>query len=94
MLARVPMGEELQRVRGADGLLEEALLAQQLLDGIVLPHFVLLYDLQKWLLVRSWTEGGAAQSKGRACHRRRGRTKPKRKLCPEACRLNSEGYLI
>lgn len=63
MLAGAPLGEELQPVRGADGLLEEALLAQKLLHGVVLPHFVLLYDLGKWPLVRSWTEGRAARAR-------------------------------
>lgn len=55
MLARVAAREELQAVRGADGLLEEALLAQQLLDGIILPHSVLLYDLQERPLVTAGT---------------------------------------
>lgn len=50
MLAGVTVGQELQAVRGAHGLMEEALLTQQSLDGIVLPHLVLLYDLGKWLL--------------------------------------------
>lgn len=63
--ARVPLGQELQAVCGADGLPEEALLAQHPLDGVILPHLVLLYDLGKWPLVRSWTrrQGGPQQDK-------------------------------
>ena len=59
------MGEELQADGGADRLPEEALLAQQPLDGVVLPHSILLYDLGKWPLVRSWTrrQGGPKQGK-------------------------------
>lgn len=59
------MGEELQADCGADRLPEEALLAQQPLDGVVLPHAILLYDLGKWLLVRSRTrrQGGPKQGK-------------------------------
>lgn len=79
MLAGAPVWEEPQPVRGADGLPEEALLAQQLLDGIVLPHLALLYDLGKWPLVRSRTEGGVDESKDRNSQRLRGREKPKRK---------------
>lgn len=63
--ARVPLGQELQAVCGADGLPEEALLAQHPLDGVILPHLVLLYDLGNWPLVRSWTrrQGGPQQDK-------------------------------
>ena len=66
--ARVPLGQELQAVCGADGLPEEALLAQHPLDGVILPHLVLLYDLGKWPLVRSWTrrQGGPQQDKSGA----------------------------
>jgi hypothetical protein len=56
VLAGVAVWEELYPVRGADGLSEEALLIQQFLDGIVLSHFVLFYDLRKGSLVRSQTD--------------------------------------
>lgn len=60
------MWEELQAVQGADRLPEEALLAQQPLDGIILPHFVLLYDLGKWPLVRSWIRRQGEPQQGRS----------------------------
>lgn len=66
LLARVPVREELQAVQGADRLPEEALLAQQPLDGIILPHFVLLYDLGKWPLVRSWIRRQGEPQQGRS----------------------------
>lgn len=47
VLAGISVWKEFQSVGGADGLSEEALLTQQLLDRIILPHFVLLYDLGK-----------------------------------------------
>lgn len=78
VLAGAPLGAELQPVRGADGLLEEALLAQKLLHGIVLPHLVLLYDLGKWPLVRSWTGAGRPEQ-GQRRQRLRGRKSPEEK---------------
>lgn len=67
------MGKELHPVGGADGLPEEAPLIQQFLDGIILPHFVLFYDLGKWLLVRSGTEGRSDYSRDRNWHRLKGK---------------------
>lgn len=39
--------EELYLLRGADGLLEDTLLAQKCLNGVILPHVALFYDLKK-----------------------------------------------
>lgn len=85
------MGEELCPVRGADGLAEEALLTQQLLDGIVLPHGVLLYDLGKGPLVSSPTEGRSDHSGDSNWHRYQGTEQPKENIASKTVLLELSG---